>query len=37
MYNQFYSDLITEVGDYIDVKGTIVHVFYATKMGKKCL
>lgn len=35
IYNQFYSDLITEVGDHIDVEGTTVHVFYATKMGKK--
>lgn len=35
IYNQFYSDLITEVGDHIDVEGTTVHVFYATKMGGK--
>lgn len=35
IYNQFYSDLVTEVGDNIHVEGTIIHVFYALKMGKK--
>ncbi|MCR5545134.1 MAG: alpha/beta hydrolase [Lachnospiraceae bacterium] len=33
--NQFYSDLVTEVGDHIEVQGTTIHVFYATKMGKE--
>ncbi|ORX85536.1 2-hydroxy-6-Oxo-6-Phenylhexa-2,4-Dienoate hydrolase [Anaeromyces robustus] len=33
--NQFYSDLITPVGEGIDVEGTTIHVFYATKMGKE--
>ncbi|MCR5546373.1 MAG: alpha/beta hydrolase [Lachnospiraceae bacterium] len=33
--NQFYSDLITEVGDNIEAQGTIIHIFYATKMGKE--
>lgn len=33
--NQFYSDLITPVGENIDVEGTTIHVFYAVKMGKK--
>ncbi|MCR4673685.1 MAG: alpha/beta hydrolase [Lachnospiraceae bacterium] len=33
--NQFYSDLVTEVGDEIETPGTIIHVFYATKMGKE--
>lgn len=35
VYNQFYSDLVTPVGNGIDVEGTIIHVFYATKMGEK--
>ena len=33
--NQFYSDLVTKVQHGIDVPGTTIHVFYATKMGKK--
>jgi len=33
--NQFYSDLITPVGEGINVEGTTIHVFYATKMGEK--
>jgi len=33
--NQFYSDLITPVGEGIDVEGTTIHVFYAKKMGEK--
>ena len=35
IYNQFYSDLVTKVQHGIDVPGTTIHVFYATKMGKK--
>ena len=34
IYNQFYSDLVTKVRHGIDVPGTTIHVFYATKMGK---
>ena len=33
--NQFYSDLVTKVQHGIDVPGTTIHVFYATKMGEK--
>jgi pimeloyl-ACP methyl ester carboxylesterase len=33
IYNQFYSDLVTPLEDGIDVPGTTVHVFYATRMG----
>ena len=35
IYNQFYSDLVTKVQHGIDVPGTTIHVFYATKMGEK--
>ena len=35
VYNQFYSDLITPVGNDIAVPGTVVHCFYAVKMGEK--
>ena len=35
VYNQFYSDLVTKVQRGIDVPGTTIHVFYATKMGEK--
>ena len=35
IYNQFYSDLVTKVQHNIDVPNTKIHVFYATKMGKK--
>ena len=35
IYNQFYSDLVTKIQHGIDVPGTTIHVFYATKMGKK--
>ena len=35
VYNQFYSDLVTKVQHGIDVPGTTIHVFYATKMGEK--
>lgn len=33
--NQFYSDMITELPEQIDVPGTKVHIFYALKMGEK--
>lgn len=32
--NQFYSDLVTPLGDKISVAGTTVHCFYAKKMGE---
>ena len=35
VYNQFYSDLVTKVQHGIDVPETTIHVFYATKMGRK--
>lgn len=35
MCNQFYSDLVTKIEDDIDVSGTVVHVFYALKMGEQ--
>ena len=35
--NQFYSDLVTKLDDKISVPGTVIHVFYAKKMGKKYL
>jgi hypothetical protein len=35
IYNQFYSDLVTPLADGIDVPGTTIHIFYATKMGKE--
>jgi pimeloyl-ACP methyl ester carboxylesterase len=35
IYNQFYSDLVTPLEDNIDVPGTTVHIFYATKMGEE--
>lgn len=35
IYNQFYSDLVTPVGQDIAVPGTTVHCFYATKMGEQ--
>lgn len=35
IYNQFYSDLVTKVQRGMDVPGTTIHVFYATKMGEK--
>lgn len=35
MENQFYSDMITELPEKIDVPGTTIHVFYALKMGEK--
>lgn len=35
--NQFYSDLVTPLEDAIDVPGTMIHCFYAVKMGGKYL
>ena len=32
---EFYSDLITPLGDNISAEGTQIHVFYALKMGEK--
>lgn len=33
--NQFYSDLITPLPEKIEVQGTKIHIFYASKMGEK--
>ena len=33
--NQFCTDLYTKVGEHIKADGTIIHVFYAKKMGEK--
>ena len=33
--NQFYSDLVTPLGEKIDVPGSTVHIFYALKMGEQ--
>lgn len=35
IYNQFYSDLVTPLGNSVAVPGTQVHIFYAVKMGGK--
>lgn len=35
MKNQFCTDLYTKVGEHIRVPGTVIHVFYAKKMGEK--
>lgn len=35
--NQFYSDLVTPIENGIDQPGTVVHIFYAVKMGEKYL
>jgi pimeloyl-ACP methyl ester carboxylesterase len=35
IFNQFYSDLVTPLDDNIDVPGTTVHIFCATKMGEQ--
>lgn len=35
MKNQFCTDLYTKVGESIQVPGTVIHVFYAKKMGEK--
>ncbi|MBU5471235.1 hypothetical protein KQI85_12790 [Falcatimonas sp. MSJ-15] len=37
MKNQFCTDLYTKVGEHISVPGTVIHVFYAKKMGEKYL
>ena len=37
MKNQFCTDLYTKVGTKIEVPGTVIHVFYAKKMGEKYL
>lgn len=35
--NQFYSDLITPLEEKISVPDTVIHVFYAEKMGEQYL
>jgi hypothetical protein len=35
IFRQTYTDYITALEDNIQVPGTKVHIFYATKMGKK--
>lgn len=35
--NQFYSDLVTPLEEKISVPGTVVHIFYAKKMGEQYL
>ena len=35
MKNQFYSDLVTPLGEHISAENTTVHIFYALKMGEK--
>lgn len=35
--NQFYSDLVTPLEDQISAPGTVVHCFFAAKMGEKYL
>lgn len=35
MMNEFYSDLVTPLNENIAMKGTIVHIFYALKMGEQ--
>ena len=35
--NQFCTDLYTKVGEHISAPGTVIHVFYARKMGEKYL
>jgi hypothetical protein len=37
IFRQTYTDYITPLEDKIQVPGTKVHIFYATKMGKKYL
>lgn len=37
VYNQFYSDLVTEIENGLIVPGSEIHVFYAQKMGEKYL
>lgn len=33
IFNQFYSDLVTQLEDGISAPGTRAHIFYAVKMG----
>ena len=35
MKQQFYSDLVTQLGEKIKADGTTAHIFYALKMGEK--
>ena len=35
MKKQFYSDLVTVIGNHIEVKETKVHCFFAAKMGEE--
>lgn len=35
MKNQFYTDLITRIGNDIEAHGTTIHCFYAAKMGEE--
>lgn len=35
MKNQYYSDLITVLGNHMEVKDTSIHCFFAAKMGDK--
>ncbi|MCD7834453.1 MAG: hypothetical protein LUH00_10800 [Lachnospiraceae bacterium] len=35
IYNQFYSDLVTPLDDKIHADGTVIHCFFATKMGEQ--
>ena len=35
MKQQFYSDLVTPLGEKIKADGTTVHIFYALQMGEK--
>ena len=37
IYNQFYSDLVTPLDDKIRADGTVIHCFYAEKMGERYL
>lgn len=37
VYRQFYSDLVTTLEENISVSGTVIHCFYAEKMGEKYL
>ncbi|MCD8115878.1 MAG: alpha/beta hydrolase, partial [Oscillospiraceae bacterium] len=35
IYNQFYSDLVTPLAEHISAPDTVIHCFYATKMGER--
>ncbi|MCD7729920.1 MAG: alpha/beta hydrolase [Oscillospiraceae bacterium] len=37
IYNQFYSDLVTPLDDGISAESTVIHCFYAEKMGEEYL